>query len=956
MEKTYDPREIEQGIYQRWETHGWFAPRGTGAPYCIMIPPPNVTGTLHMGHAFQHTLMDALTRLHRMEGDNTLWQPGTDHAGIATQMVVERQLEAEGKHRRDIGREAFIERVWQWKAQSGDTISHQERRLGNSVDWSRDRFTMDEGLSTAVTEVFVRLYEEGLIYRGKRLVNWDPVLHTALSDLEVLQEPEQGQLWHLCYPLDDGSGHLVVATTRPETMLGDTAVAVHPEDERYKAIVGKKIRLPLTGRLIPVIADDYVDPAFGSGCVKITPGHDFNDYDVGKRHELPIINVFNADARIVGNSDWPAPDLDKHAKTKVGTVLDVAADIGIPQKYQGLDRFEARKLIVADLEAQGLIGKIEPHTLQVPRGDRSGAVLEPWLTDQWYVRIAPLAEPAIKVVEAGRIRFVPDNWSKTYYQWMHNIQDWCISRQLWWGHQIPAWYDDEGTAYVARTESDARAQAQTARGHDVTLNRDDDVLDTWFSSALWPFSTLGWPEQTPELKTFYPTSVLVTGFDIIFFWVARMIMMGMKFGGDVPFREVYITGLIRDENGDKMSKSKGNIIDPLDLIDGIDLESLVAKRTSGLMQPHLKTRIEKNTRKQFPDGIPAYGTDALRFTFASLATMGRDIRFDLGRIDGYRNFCNKLWNAARYVLMNTEGQDNGVHGEPCEYSIPDRWIRSRLGTTIEEVRRLFGEYRFDLAAQALYEFAWYEYCDWYLELSKPALQSDEASAALKRGARRTLLEVLEACLRLLHPLMPFITEEIWQSVAPLGGKQGATIMLQPYPQPAEFPADPIADRAIAPIKATILGVRQIRGQLDVARSRQIPLFVKAASANDWQLIDSNAALVRFLANVSDIRRIDDEAALPPTAMQLIDGQVIHAPLASLIDDPDAELARLAKRKAKAQQELSKREGKLSNQNFVANAPPAVVEQERTRIADLQHEIAQIAEQERRVAQLKERKA
>jgi len=929
MDKTYSPGDIEQRIYQRWEQHGWFAPAGSGRPYSIVIPPPNVTGTLHMGHAFQHTLMDALTRLHRMQGCNTLWQPGTDHAGIATQMVVERQLAAAGTHRHDIGREAFVERVWQWKAQSGDTISRQERRMGNSVDWSRDRFTMDEGLSQAVTEVFVRLHEEGLIYRGKRLVNWDPVLHTALSDLEVQAEEENGQLWHFRYPLADGSGHLVVATTRPETMLGDTAVAVHPGDERYQGMVGKQIRLPLTDRLIPVVADDYVDPSFGSGCVKITPGHDFNDYELGRRHNLALLNVFDANA---------------------------ALNDQVPEAYRGLDRFEARKRIVADLEALGLVEKIEAHKLKVPRGDRSNAVLEPWLTDQWYVRIAPLAEPAIKAVEDGSIRFVPETWTKTYYQWMHNIQDWCISRQLWWGHQIPAWYDAQGNIYVARSEAEAQQQARAKLGHaagesDVALKRDEDVLDTWFSSALWPFSTQGWPDSTAELKTFYPTSVLVTGFDIIFFWVARMIMMGLKFTGEVPFREVYITGLIRDENGDKMSKSKGNIIDPLDLIDGIGLEPLVAKRTFGMMQPQLKSKIEKNTRKQFPDGIPSYGTDALRFTFAALATMGRDIRFDLGRIDGYKNFCNKLWNAARYVSMNTEGQDNGAGGEPCEYSIPDRWIRSRLGATIAQVQRHFDEYRFDLAAQTLYEFAWYEYCDWYLELSKPALQAETSSATQKRGARRTLLEVLEAYLRLLHPLMPFITEEIWQAVAPLSGKQGATIMLQPYPQPADFAVDADAERAIAPLKATILGVRQIRGQLDVARSRQIPIFVKAGSSEDWSLIEANAGLIRFLANVSEIEPIADEAALPPTTMQLIDGLAVHAPLTSLIDDPEAELGRLAKRKAKTEAEIKRCETKLGNQNFIANAPPAVVDQERARIADFRREIEQIEEQERRVAQL-----
>lgn len=924
MDKSYSPRDIEQPIYQKWEANGWFKPSGHGAPYCIMIPPPNVTGTLHMGHAFQHTLMDTLTRLHRMDGDNTLWQPGTDHAGIATQMVVERQLNAQGQNRHDLGREKFIERVWEWKAESGGTINKQMRRLGNSVDWERDRFTMDEGLSKAVTEVFVKLYEENLIYRGKRLVNWDPVLHTALSDLEVLSEPEKGSLWHFKYPLADGSGHLVVATTRPETMLGDTAVAVHPEDERYQHLIGKQIKLPLTDRLIPIVADDYVDREFGTGCVKITPAHDFNDYELGKRHNLPLINIFDASAHL---------------------------NDAVPSAYQGLERFAARKKIVADLEALDLVEKIDPHTLPVPRGDRSGAVLEPWLTDQWYVRIAPLAEPAIKCVEDGRIKFVPDNWSKTYYQWMHNIQDWCISRQLWWGHRVPAWYDDAGNIYVARTEAQAQAQAQAKHGKTVTLTQDNDVLDTWFSSALWPFSTLGWPEQTPELKTFHPTNVLVTGFDIIFFWVARMIMMGLKFTGEVPFREVYITGLIRDENGDKMSKSKGNIIDPLDLIDGIELEALVAKRTSGMMQPHLKDKIEKATRKQFPQGIPSYGTDALRFTFAALATQGRDIRFDLGRIEGYRNFCNKLWNAARYVLMNTEGQDCGSGGA-CEYSVADRWIRSRLGHTIEHTRKRFEEYRFDLASQALYEFAWYEYCDWYLELCKPVLQSDSASAEQKRGTRQTLLQVFEAYLRLLHPLMPFITEAIWQSVAPLADKHGDTIMLQSYPKTVDFPIDVAADNAIAPIKAAILGPRQIRGQLDVPQSRKITLYFKAANAGDWQAIADNLTLVQGAANVADIIEVKDEASLPPTALQVVDGRSLYAPLKELIDDIDAELARIEKRKTKTAQELSKCENKLSNANFVANAPPEVVEQERARIAAFKAELAQFEEQAKRVATLR----
>ena len=924
MDKTYNPAEIETRIYQRWEAHGWFAPRGDGKPFCIVIPPPNVTGTLHMGHAFQHSLMDALTRLHRMEGHRALWQPGTDHAGIATQMVVERQLNAAGKSRQELGREAFVKRVWAWKAESGDTISRQERRLGNSVDWTRDRFTMDEDLSHAVTEVFVRLFDEGLIYRGKRLVNWDPVLHTALSDLEVQSTPEPGHLWHFRYPLADGSGHLVVATTRPETMLGDTAVAVHPQDERYQHLIGKSVRLPLADRLIPIIADDYVDPAFGSGCVKITPGHDFNDYEIGKRHDLALINIFDRNAALT--DDVPAP-------------------------YRRLDRFVARKQVVADLEALGLLEKIEPHSLQVPRGDRSGAVLEPWLTDQWYVRIAPLAGPAIEAVESGRIRFVPETWAKTYFQWMHNIQDWCISRQLWWGHQIPAWYDTEGNVYVARTEQDAAKQALMKLGRAVELRRDEDVLDTWFSSALWPFSTLGWPNQTPELATFYPTSVLVTGFDIIFFWVARMIMMGLKFAGDVPFREVYITGLIRDESGDKMSKSKGNIIDPLDLIDGVMVDALVAKRTSGMMQPQLRDKIEKSTRKRFPEGIAAYGTDALRFTLASLATMGRDIRLDLGRLEGYKNFGNKLWNAARYVMMNLEGVAQPVPATP-DTSIAGRWIRSRLGATIAAVREHLAVYRFDLAAQAAYEFAWYDYCDWYLELSKPTLQSAEATVENKQATRRTLVEVLEAYLRLLHPLMPFITEEIWQTIAPYVGPSGETIMLAAYPQQTDFPQDARAESDLQPIKAAILGARQIRGQLDVPRSKAIALSIDAPEAA-WEAIAKNAALVKFVANASEVTRLPPVRPAIPTALQIVDGIGIEAPLHELIDDVDAELARLDKRIAKARQEVKKCESKLANQNFIANAPAEVVTQERDRIAAFNHEIEQLEEQRRRVAQLKQ---
>jgi valyl-tRNA synthetase len=922
MDKSYSPRDIESRTYARWEAAGWFAPAGSGAPYSIVIPPPNVTGTLHMGHAFQHTLMDVLTRFHRMEGDRTLWQPGTDHAGIATQMVVERQLAADGQTRHDLGREPFVARVWEWKEQSGGTISRQMRRLGTSVDWSRNRFTMDEGLSQAVLEVFVRLHEEGLIYRGQRLVNWDPVLHTALSDLEVMSEPEAGHLWHLRYPLADGSGHLVVATTRPETMLGDTAVAVNPEDERYRHLVGRQVRLPLTGRLVPVIADDYCDPAFGSGCVKITPAHDFNDYEIGKRHGLPLLNILTADA---------------------------ALNDEVPEPYRGLDRFEARKRVVADLEAAGLLEKVEAHTLPVPRGDRSGAVLEPWLTDQWYVRVAPLAAPAIAAVEDGRIRFVPDNWAKTYFQWMRNIQDWCISRQLWWGHRIPAWYDEDGNVYVARTKAEAQAAATRRHGRPVTLRQDEDVLDTWFSSALWPFSTLGWPQQTPELKSFYPTSVLVTGFDIIFFWVARMIMMGLKFPGEVPFREVYITGLIRDEQGQKMSKSKGNIIDPLDLIDGIELEALVAKRTTGLMQPQMKASIEKNTRKQFPQGIPAFGTDALRFTFAALATMGRDIRFDLGRVEGYRNFCNKLWNAARYVLMNTEEYAADLAAGPYEYSVADRWIRGRLGVAVSNVRAQLAVYRFDLAAQAMYEFVWYEFCDWYLELAKPVLQSAEASAEARRAARRTLLEVLEGALRMLHPLMPFVTEEIWQKVGPLAGRSGESIMLQPYPRAADFPQDATAERDVATLQAVVLGIRQIRGELDVPHSRATPLYVRTDRPGDVEAIAALGPTLRKVGNLESIEVVESEAALPPCAIAISRGRTVLAPFDRLVDDVSAELARLDKRRAKTQAERDKAHAKLANANFVAHAPESVVAQERERIADFERQLAQLAEQMRRLS-------
>ncbi len=929
MDKAYTPADIEQRIYDRWEASGLFAPRGSGAGYCIVIPPPNVTGTLHMGHAFQDTIMDALTRYHRMRGDATLWQPGTDHAGIATQMVVERQLEGEGTHRTTLGRDKFIERVWKWKGESGGTIARQMRRLGASVDWSRDRFTMDEGLSKAVSEVFVRLYEEGLIYRGKRLVNWDPVLQTAVSDLEVLSTEEEGSLWHLRYPLADGSGHVVVATTRPETLLGDTAVAVNPKDERYLTLIGKQIRLPITERLIPIIADDYVDPEFGSGCVKITPAHDFNDYEVGARHGLAQINVFTPDARI----------------------NEVA-----PERLRGLDRFAARERVIAELEGAGLIERIDKHKLMVPRGDRSGSVIEPYLTDQWYVKVAPLAEPAIEAVRNGSIKFVPQNWERTYFEWMRNIKDWCISRQLWWGHRIPAWYDDSGRVFVGRSESEVRERHGLAAN--VSLRQDDDVLDTWFSSALWPFSTLGWPDNTAELKRFYPTSVLVTGFDIIFFWVARMIMMGIKFMGDVPFKEVYVHGLVRDSEGQKMSKSKGNVIDPLDIVDGIALEDLVRKRTTGLMQPRLAPSIEKATRKAFPDGIEAHGTDALRLTFASLATQGADLRFDLARVGGYRNFCNKLWNASRFVLMSLEDGD-GKTLDPKLLSgdvalgVADRWILSRFAHTLRVVEQSFADYRFDFAATALYEFTWYEFCDWYLELTKPVLQGEGSSDEAKRAARRTLVQVLEGLLRAWHPLMPFITEEIWQRVAPLAGNHPggeATIMTAPWPKIADWTRDSDAESDVEWIKAFVLGVRQIRGEMDISPSRKLPALLENVEAIERTRLSTHTSYLQRLAGLESLRILDAGESAPPSATAVVGAMRVLVPMAGLID-PNAEAARLDKRIVKIRDEIKRATAKLANENFVRNAPPEVVTQEKTRIADFERTLASLEGQLQRVREL-----
>ena len=903
LAKSFEPKDIEARWYPQWENAGYFKPSGNAdnPAYCIMLPPPNVTGTLHMGHAFQHTLMDALIRLHRMQGDNTLWQPGTDHAGIATQIVVERQLDAKGISRHDLGREQFLEKVWEWKEHSGSTITRQMRRLGTSPDWSRERFTMDDGLSQAVTEVFVTLYKQGLIYRGKRLVNWDPVLGTAVSDLEVVSQEEDGFMWHIHYPLEDGTGVLEVATTRPETLLGDVAVAVHPEDERYKHLVGKSVRLPIAERSIPVIADEYVDPAFGTGVVKITPAHDFNDYAVGNRHKFVPISIFTLDAKL----------------------NDLA-----PAEYQGLDRYVAREKILAELKDKNLLVAAKPHKLMVPRGDRTNAVIEPMLTDQWFVAMEGLGKRGLDVVKSGELKFVPENWTTTYNQWLENIQDWCISRQLWWGHRIPAWYDEDGNYYVAATEAEAVKQAGGK-----PLRQDEDVLDTWFSSALWPFSTLGWPEQTPELKAFLPGAVLVTGFDIIFFWVARMVMMSLHFTGKIPFHEVYVTGLVRDAHGNKMSKSKGNVIDPIDLIDGIMLEDLIAKRTTGMMNPKQAESIAKQTRADYPNGFPAFGTDALRFTFASLATHGRDIKFDLQRCDGYRNFCNKMWNATRFVLMNTEGKDCGLDStQALEYSFADRWIASRLNQAVGEVTRAFSEYRFDLASRAIYEFVWDEYCDWYLELAKVQLQT--GNEAQQRATRKTLISVLETALRLAHPVIPFITEELWQKVAPLAGvNSGASpagensdsIMRQAYPDFQTTLQDAAAEAQVAEMKSLIDAVRGLRGEMKLSPAEKVPLALAGNSEHYAPYAPYLAALAKLAAvSVSDeLPAGDAPVAIVGDCKLMLQVEI----------DKDAETARLNKEVARIQGEIAKCHGKLANPSFADKAPPAVVEQERKRLAD-----------------------
>lgn len=908
MEKTYNPHQIEAKYRDIWEQGDFFSSQTNSQSkdaYSIVLPPPNVTGSLHMGHAFQHTIMDVFTRYHRGKGEQTLWQPGTDHAGIATQMVVERQLAQQNITRHEVGREKFIEKIWDWKQQSGGTITSQMRRLGASVDWDRERFTMDEGLSDAVQKVFIDLFNEGLIYRGKRLVNWDPVLLTAVSDLEVINTEEQGSLWHMRYPIADSDEVLVVATTRPETMLGDSAVAVHPNDVRYKHLIGKMVNLPLTKRQIPIIADDYVDMEFGTGCVKITPAHDFNDYEMGQRHNLEVINILTDEAKI--NDDAPTA-------------------------YQGLDRFVARKQIVKDLEALDLLEKIEPHTLMTPRGDRTNTVIEPYMTDQWFVKIQPLADPAIEAVKNGDIRFVPSNWEKTYFNWMDNIQDWCISRQIWWGHRIPAWYDEDGKIYVASSLEEAQQQA----GEDAVLRQDEDVLDTWFSSALWPFSTLGWPEKTPELSRFYPTNVLVTGFDIIFFWVARMIMFGLKFAGDVPFKDIYITGLIKDGQGQKMSKSKGNVLDPIDLIDGITLQDLLEKRTQGMMQPEMAEKIKKQTEKEFADGIPSFGADALRFTFAALASFGRDIKFDLKRVEGYRNFCNKLWNASRFVLMKLEGQSIN---ENAPISTSDKWILSRLQHTKITVEKHLADYRLDLMSQTLYEFVWHDYCDWYLELSKPLLDDDNTRA----GTQATLIKVLSETLTLLHPIIPFITEEIFEQCQSLTESDSERLITTAYP---EIDRDLICKNSeveIAWLQGFVLGIRQIRGEMNIAPGKSLPCFIQNNNDTDQNYLGNNHSILKALAKLESITQLSDSDEAAESATALVGEMKILIPLAGLVDK-EQEIARLNKeieKLAKQQQQFS---GKLNNEKFVSGAPEAVVEKERQKLHSVEQAISDLGQQ------------
>ncbi|MFP1737076.1 valine--tRNA ligase [Lonsdalea quercina] len=951
MEKTYNPHDIEQPLYEHWEKQGYFKPNGDTEQesFSIMIPPPNVTGSLHMGHAFQQTIMDTLIRYQRMQGKNTLWQAGTDHAGIATQMVVERKIAAEeGKTRHDYGREAFIDKIWQWKEESGGTITRQMRRLGNSVDWERERFTMDKGLSDAVKEVFVRLYKEDLIYRGKRLVNWDPKLRTAISDLEVENRDVKGSMWHLRYPLADGAktaegkDYLIVATTRPETVLGDTGVAVNPEDPRYKDLIGKDVILPLIGRRIPILADEHADMEKGTGCVKITPAHDFNDYEVGKRHALPMINILTFD----GDIREQAEVFDTN-----GNASDVY-DGTIPEAFRGMERFAARKATVAAFDELGLLEEIKAHDLTVPYGDRGGVVIEPMLTDQWYVRTAPLAKQAVEAVEEGRIQFVPKQYENMYFSWMRDIQDWCISRQLWWGHRIPAWYDANGNVYVGRDEAEVRRENHLAE--DVALTQDEDVLDTWFSSGLWTFSTLGWPEQTPELKAFHPSSVMVSGFDIIFFWIARMIMLTMHFIKDengqpqVPFNTVYMTGLIRDDEGQKMSKSKGNVIDPLDMVDGISLEALLEKRTGNMMQPQLAEKIRKRTEKQFPNGIEPHGTDALRFTLAALASTGRDINWDMKRLEGYRNFCNKLWNASRFVLMNTEGQDCGMQGGERVLSLADRWILAEFNRTVKAYREALDSYRFDLAANILYEFTWNQFCDWYLELAKPVMNG--GSEAELRGTRHTLVQVLEALLRLAHPIIPFITETIWQRVKTLKGIDADTIMLQPFPAFDVALEDSQALHDLEWIKQTIIAVRNIRAEMNIAPSKPLEMLLRDSNADAQRRVAENLSFIKTLARLESIDVLPAGDKGPVSVAKLVDGAELLIPMAGLIDKA-SELDRLAKEVSKIDGEISRIESKLANEGFVARAPEAVVAKEREKLTHYADAKAKLLEQQATIAAL-----
>lgn len=912
MEKNYNPQQIEQKWYASWEEAKYFSPSGKGEPYCIAIPPPNVTGSLHMGHGFQLSIMDALIRYKRMQGCNTLWQVGTDHAGIATQIVVERKLEQEGLSRNLLGRESFVNKIWEWKKLSGDTIYQQQRRMGISTDWQRERFTMDPTFVEAVHHVFISLYEEGLIYRGKKLVNWDPTLNTAISDLEVISEETDGQLWYIKYPRFDNNEYVIVATTRPETIFGDVAIAVNPNDERYQHIIGKQVHVPLVNRLIPIIADDTVIPEFGTGCVKITPAHDFNDYATGQRHNLPQISIFTANAILNDNT---------------------------PENYRGLDRFVARQRIIAELTILNFLEKTEPYRINVPRGDRSGSIIEPYLTDQWFVKTKELAGPAMEAVTSGQIKFYPDNWSKVYLQWLENIEDWCISRQLWWGHRIPAWYDANGNIYVGRSIEDVRKKFKLAE--DITLTQDEDVLDTWFSSALWPFVTLGWPQDTKELQTFYPTNVLVTAFDIIFFWVARMVMMGLKFTKKVPFREVYITGLIRDSKGKKMSKSKGNIIDPVDLIDGISLENLIAKRTSNLMQPQLVQSIEKNTRLDFPQGISAFGTDALRFTFCALASTGRDINFDFGRLEGYRNFCTKLWNAARFVLMQFQAVPLLQHNEKnnIQLGIADRWIRTKLHLTIKEVTEHFKDYRFDLVAQSMYDFIWHEYCDWYVELCKPILATDYINPALKNGARKTLVSILEAALRLIHPLMPFISEEIWQQITPYLGIKPTTIMLQQYPIYDEKVIDQNAVHEIEWLKKVVVAIRNIRGEMNIAPKKLLQLKLNKGSELDKKYLEQNRL---YLLNLARLESIDwvTNGKLSFSATAVIDDLELHIPMENIIDK-NAEIWRLNKEINKLKIDHERVSYKLKNQAYLDKAPAELVAKEQQRLNEIQNTLIKL---------------